>query len=150
MPSLDDTIRSAGTATDWREKRFDHQRRLPGAVLRSGTIALRRCKNQIAAASSFHELHEILRCICNRIAGLGELYAYDTALRIGSYLGFEPEGVYLHAGTRVGARALGMDTKRPYIPVDELPGPLRALPAHELEDLLCIYKSQLRKFAASR
>jgi hypothetical protein len=34
---------------------------------------------------------------------------YDTALRIGAKLKLFPTKVYLHAGTRLGARALGLD-----------------------------------------
>lgn len=68
---------------------------------------------------------------------------YDTALRIGAKLGLEPERVYLHAGTRVGARALGLDWRAPSILSQDLPSQLRLLPAWQVEDLLCIYKEYL-------
>lgn len=44
------------------------------------------------------------------IPGLGELYVYDTTLRIGAKLNLFPDKVYLHAGTRLGATALGLRT----------------------------------------
>jgi hypothetical protein len=69
---------------------------------------------------------------------------YDTSLRIGAKLGFEPKHVYLHAGTRVGARALGLDTSASYLRASELPAPLRALRPHEIEDALCIFKRQFK------
>jgi hypothetical protein len=37
-----------------------------------------------------------------------EEVVYDIAHRIGAYLRREPEAVYLHAGTREGARALNL------------------------------------------
>ena len=39
---------------------------------------------------------------------LGELTVYDVAHRIGAYLQLEPDVVYLHRGTRIGARYLGL------------------------------------------
>jgi hypothetical protein len=49
--------------------------------------------------------------------------------------------VYLHSGTRKGALALELDTKkRVALEMFELPMPLRELAAHEVEDVLCIYK----------
>jgi len=44
------------------------------------------------------------------IPGLGELYVYDTTLRIGAKLNLFPDKVYLHAGTRLRERALGLRT----------------------------------------
>ena len=73
---------------------------------------------------------------------------YDTALRIGAKLGLEPEVVYLHRGTRSGMKALGLDVGRPFIEVDELPQALRSLRPHEIEDCVCIYKSELGSRAA--
>jgi hypothetical protein len=70
---------------------------------------------------------------------------YDTAHRIGSKLRLSPECVYLHAGTAEGARFLGIDTKEEFIPKVSLPIELQKLEPHEIEDLLCIYKEELRQ-----
>lgn len=51
--------------------------------------------------------------------------------------------MFLHAGTRTGARALGLDTSRQAISPDELPKAFRKLNPREIEDVLCIYKDQL-------
>jgi hypothetical protein len=77
------------------------------------------------------------------IPGIGELTVYDTALRIGAHFGLEPERVYVHAGTREGARALGFENRRTTIDMNELPEPLQRLSAREAEDMLCIYKHSL-------
>jgi hypothetical protein len=71
------------------------------------------------------------------------LTIYDTALRIGASLGLEPQSVYLHAGTRFGARRLGLDWRAETIPVSALPPPLRKLKPREIEDLLCIFADRL-------
>jgi len=79
------------------------------------------------------------------VDGLGELYAYDTALRIGSFIGTFPETVYLHAGARVGAKALGVDTKVKSVELRSLPKPFHSLEPHQAEDVLCIYKKLLER-----
>jgi hypothetical protein len=40
----------------------------------------------------------------------------------------------------VGARALGLNAKLPYLTVDQLPAELQTLSPAEVEDFLCIYK----------
>jgi hypothetical protein len=55
--------------------------------------------------------------------------------------------VYLHAGTRTGARALGFAARAATLDVSELPAEFHALEPHEVEDVLCIFKG---KFASSR
>ena len=54
-----------------------------------------------------------------------------------------PEVVYLHAGTKMGARALGLDTRQGILEPEELPTPFRSLEPCECEDFLCIYKDEL-------
>jgi hypothetical protein len=74
--------------------------------------------------------------------GIGALTVYDISHRIGAYFGKAPERVYVHAGVRVGARALGIggDSFDPKI----LPKPFARLEPSEVEDCLCIYKEELR------
>ncbi len=68
---------------------------------------------------------------------------YDTAIRIGARFDLEPVKVYVHAGTRDGVRALGLDGGQSVIEMHELPEPIRRLSGREAEDLLCRYKSSL-------
>lgn len=63
----------------------------------------------IARAESSEALHALVARQLREVAGIGELYVYDTAFRIGAYLRLPPTRVYLHAGTRDGARALQLD-----------------------------------------
>ncbi|HQM80509.1 MAG TPA: hypothetical protein PLX02_02700 [Syntrophorhabdaceae bacterium] len=74
------------------------------------------------------------------IPGIGELAVYDTALRIGAFLRIEPSKVFLHAGTRTGARALGLETSAEFLEVSSVPSEFQVLKPSEIEDVLCIYK----------
>ncbi|MBI4192845.1 MAG: hypothetical protein HY525_20220 [Betaproteobacteria bacterium] len=77
------------------------------------------------------------------VRGIGELYVYDTALRLGAHLRLLPRQVYLHAGTRRGARALGLDHRAKSLAPTKLPAALRCLRPYEMEDVLCIYEDWL-------
>ena len=76
---------------------------------------------------------------------VGALVVYDVSHRMGAHLGLEPEQVYSHAGTREGARALGLGRGRDALGLDELPVEFGKLKA---EDCLCIYKEAIRRAAA--
>jgi hypothetical protein len=95
-------------------------------------------------ASSFEQLHQIIGELIQGIRGVGPLLIYDTALRLGANLRLEPSVVFLHAGTREGARRLGLNVARSFIPSSEFPPVLRELPARQIEDILCIYKDWLK------
>ena len=67
---------------------------------------------------------------------------YDIAHRVGAHFGKTPQLIYLHAGTRIGARVFNIsgDAFDP----KELPRAFRRLIPAEIEDCLCIYKDELR------
>jgi hypothetical protein len=145
-PSLSTAVRRASFAQTPDGRRYHHQRRLPRATLEAVFSLVRRLP--LARCGSFHELHEILREAIGPVHGVGRLMIYDTALRIGAKLGLEPDRVYLHAGTLDGARNLGLDWRAESVELRELPVELRRLKAHEVEDVLCIYKDRLMRGAA--
>lgn len=127
-------------------KRHPHQRRIPKSVLAEAERRLIENTAALRRSSSFDELHNLIAHLVGPIPGIGELTVYDISQRIGSRFVLEPERVYLHSGTRVGARVLGFDGRRASIEVAELPEELREqLRPRELEDLLCIYKDALAK-----
>jgi hypothetical protein len=144
-PSLDAAIDRAGLARQPTGKRYSHQRRIPGEVLAAARRRLRRA--HLSASGSFDDLYQRVQKAIRPIPGVGALMVYDSALRIGAKLKLTPARVYLHAGTRVGARALGLNWRADSIARTELPRVLRRLPPHQVEDLLCIFKNQLRSLA---
>jgi hypothetical protein len=143
---ISEAIRSAALAKDERGKTHSHQRRIknPGTTLEKFYENLTTRKDDILQAPDFEALLKIVEeC---RVKGVSEVCCYDTANRIGSYLGIFPQMIYLHAGSRVGAhRLLGTRVRSRSISVQDLPGALQnsSLTPGEIEDLLCIYKDKL-------
>lgn len=140
QPSLAQAVSLAALARGPGGKRFSHQRRLQESVLIEGRRRLLQAVGRLQSASSFDDLFSVVESCIGDIDGIGELTVYDTTLRIGAKLNLEPGRVYLHSGTRKGARRLGIGSSELSIPIDRLPPPLRKLKAREIEDVLCIYK----------
>src|SRR5207237_10549851 len=92
---------------------------------------------------SFRHLHDTIEQLVAHIPGLAELYSYDAALQIGAKLDLKPDVVYLHRGTRDGARNLGLPFRKATLDVGCLRRELSLLVPYEIEDFLCIYKDYL-------
>ena len=144
--TLDDAIERAAMAVSPSGKRLHHQRRIPKAVLRAWADALLERRDNIEAAKTFGELHDIVSDVGGELHGIGRLTIYDTATRIGAFLRLEPDRIYLHAGTLEGARAFGFHQGKWLSPTD-LPKPFRKLSPGEIEDCLCIYKRHIAAVA---
>lgn len=147
--SLDAAIENAAMARRPNGKRLSHQRRIPAAVLRAWTDCLEARARKLGNATTFDELHELIAREAQELHGIGRLTVYDTANRIGAFLGLEPDRIYLHAGTREGAHALGI-RKREWLKPSDLPRAFRRLSAGEIEDCLCIFKRQIAAIAERR
>lgn len=148
--SFRECIREAGLARRWDEKekrwkRLHHQRRIPSKMLQAWTAVLLRRAERIRGCQTFQELFAILEREAQRFWKNGELTVYDTALRIGAHRQLEPRQVFLHRGTREGAKALKIGSGRKSIMPNELPREFRRLKPREIEDCLCIYKRHLAK-----
>lgn len=124
-------------------RRYPHQYRLKRVHLETAQSRLLARVVELEAANTFDAIFEVVEKSVGNLEGIGELYVYDTALRIGAKKSMLPEKrVYLHTGTRDGARALGLNVAgKKFLLVFDLPTELRRLPAHEIEDVLCIYKA---------
>jgi hypothetical protein len=125
-------------------KKLSHQRRISRGVLEEARRRLVDNLDGLRAAETFEELYDDVEAVLGPILGIGELAVYDIALRIGARFDLSPARVYLHAGTRDGAKALGLSWRSKTIGVGDLPVALRNLTAREAEDVLCIYKSYFR------
>jgi hypothetical protein len=142
QPTIDTAVEVASLARLPSGKRAHHQRRLSSATLNAAWNALRDC--DLGECHDFHSLFCTIDKTVRPIDGIGELYVYDTSLRIGAFLQLSPAHVYLHAGTRAGARALGFSGVYS-IDVSELPREFGNLEPYQIEDCLCIYKDELAK-----
>jgi hypothetical protein len=108
-------------------------------------MALLEVVSDLRAAETFEQLHRLISIKIGGIHGIGKLTIYDTAVRIGAKLNLEPKVVFLHAGTRKGARALGLDWHKEFMIRDTFPHEFKPLSASEIEDVLCIYKDRLQR-----
>jgi hypothetical protein len=128
---------------------LDHQRRISPDALRAFAQLLLRKENDMRSCRTFQALLALIDAESRKLWKKAELTVYDTALRIGAYLDLEPEEVYLHRGTREGAKALGFDGNRKSIRPSELPTEFQQLKPCEIEDCLCIYKNHLKIIRAA-
>jgi hypothetical protein len=128
-------------------KRHSHQplRSVPDDALLEAASRLERRAADIGAATDFSGLHALVDAGIRPISGIGELAVYDIALRIGAYRGLRPSEIYLHAGTREGVAAIGLDAARKSIPMTSLPVEIQSLGADEAEDVLCIYRHSIAR-----
>lgn len=144
QPTLMRAVREAGLARGASQKRLSHQRRIPPQALVKGEHQLQRALVKLKKATDFAEIFDIVEQVMRSIRGLSELAVYDTALRIAAWRHLEPRRVYLHSGTRIGARNLGLNHRARSLQIRECPAALWKLRAHEVEDVLCIYKNAFR------
>jgi len=145
QPSFQEAIEMAALAKSSDGKKHSHQCSIRQPALEEARDRL--LGVDLKGCSNFSELIEIVDATIRPIKGIGELAVYDTTLRIGAYLNLKPDVIYLHSGTRDGAKAIGLDGKRHTIYVDELPSPFQELSPREIEDCLCIYKDDFKGFA---
>jgi hypothetical protein len=145
QPSLSKAVELAALSKTCDGKRQSHQRRLSASTLRRAHAELDQCN--LKACRSFDALFRTVDEAIGGIHGIGALTVYDIACRIGAYLKLKPKRIYLHAGTRTGARAIGLGDGVDALEIDELPPAFRCLTASEIEDCLCIYKDELRQLA---
>lgn len=143
QPSLEAAIEKAALAINRQGKRYSHQCHVKKVALKRALCALLEKVEAMKKIHDFDALFNLISGTVSSISGIGELYIYDTSLRIGAKLNLYPTTVYLHAGTRAGARALGLNDRATTLKVSALPKEFRTLAPHELEDVLCIFKDQL-------
>lgn len=104
--SLGETVEAAARAECASGKVHPHQRLVGRERLDEWAKRLKGQVARLSAAKDFDALMRIVDAVADDLDGVGELAVYDTALRIGWKLGKHPERIYLHAGTKSGARKL--------------------------------------------
>lgn len=153
QPCLAKTVELAARSTWPCGRKHPHQRRVPNEALKKAASSFSRSIADIenCRSHSFKTLLDLVECKIKKIVGIGDLTVYDTALRIGAKLGVQPEAVYLHAGTREGAKALGFKVPASvkFISWECFPQPLQNLKPREIEDFLCIYKDAVNEVSHS-
>lgn len=147
QPTLNSAIEFAAFAIHSTGKRYSQQRRIPKTVLEQAKKILLSNMKAIEQVHDFDELHTLIGELLKSVNGIGELYSYDTSLRIGAKLNLMPQKVYFHAGTRIGARALSLKNHgKDWVEMldPSIPKEFKSLEPHEIEDVLCIFKDNLK------
>jgi hypothetical protein len=147
QPSLRKAVDVAAHCIAMNGRKHPHQWRRTEETLNNTASKLESIRNAIRRCKDFAALISLLRNTLEDVWGIGELTTYDIAHRVSAYLGFEPKLVYLHRGTRVGAKVLGIDGTLRTIKPSVLPRAFRRLRPYEMEDALCIYKSELKQLS---
>ncbi len=76
-----------------------------------------------------------------KIPGIGELAIYDTAHRISVALGIPLDGIYMHAGTKRGAKKLFGSSQikgKKRLEKTDFPSSFNGFTEEEIENMLCI------------
>ena len=143
---LRETIERAARAERPDGKRHDHQRRLPRTTLRDAERRLLAIEPELGRARTFHDLFLLVADALRPVDRAGELFVYDTSLRIGAKLGLRPDRGYLHCGTRKGVKRFH-PAPGAFLDLSEVPSTLRRrLSPSEIEDFVCIYKDRVRSW----
>lgn len=120
-----------------------HQYYIGYETCKKGMLMLLALEHEIKSCRSFECLFTTVEQVANRITGLGPLWAYDTALRIGFKKDLLPEQVYVQRGVAKGVRKALNVTRCPKgrsLPVSKFPLWLTAtLEAYQIENFLCIW-----------
>ena len=140
---LEAAIKIAVVAENVDGKLHEHQYRVGREKLRNYYDKLSPYTKEIGACNSFDELYNILESY--KVKGIGELALYDIAVRIATFMekksytasNMLPDKVYLHRGSKNGARILlGRNVKR-IEPKSVFPPALQSLTCDEIETFLC-------------
>jgi hypothetical protein len=138
-------VEMAGMSRDRANDKHPHQFRVPNNVLRKFTDHLLRKAGHMLRCKNFEQLQSIVDSC--RVKGIGTLTIYDATQRIGANIKLEPQKIYLHQGTRIGAqrylqRTLNVDS----VDRSEFKD-FSKMSCAAIEDIMCIYKGEfpLRK-----
>jgi hypothetical protein len=138
---LVNAIENAAIAKMRNGKMASHQWRVGKNKCEEGQAKLLAKEIEIKKCKIFEELFEITEGVKKSTKGLGDLWSYDTALRIGISLGIYPTEVYIQAGVKNGLKKLFPEKtpKGRSLPLSIFPKELQILAPYEIENFLCIW-----------
>ncbi len=142
---ITDAINKACASIRPNGKMHNHQSKVPAVTKIQFADRLNRRRRSFLHCKSFSSLLIRVQRVGAATHQVGPVYSWDVAVRVGAYLGLEPEVVEVHAGTAQGAKALKLPQEDGHLIMDLLPRELLALTADEVEDFLCVYRNVLSK-----
>ena len=144
---LETAIEFASIGKEPNGKMHSHQRRVGYRKGMLGADELARKIEEIKRCTSFDDIFSITETVKKDIYRLGDLWSYDTALRIGFNLKIYPQQVYVQCGVVKGIKKVlsGRIPKERCVPTSIFPSELQELKAYEMENFLCIYGKDKEK-----
>ena len=128
----------------WANGKMHSHQSQPGAKKLKEGLRIALADNvQSDRFETFEQLYEWVESITNQVFRLGELVTYDVALRLGMWLNLEPAVVYLHRGSREGAKKFNVSLKEKTATLSTFPPEIQKLGATHAENFLCLYKDRL-------
>lgn len=125
-------------------------RGLPIDAGKDVTRRVRERANEIRNASCFEDIFIVIEECRN--PKFGQLSIYDATVRIGAFLGIEPEKVYIHTGVKMGVMVLeekgytkNQLSNRDFALIDEFPLEMRKMRPIAVENMACERKKQFEQ-----
>jgi len=127
---------------------WHHQGRVWRKNLEAYNVRLQfRYFDAIEESEHFWELMIHMRRAAAETHGIGPVTEYDVGMRVGGWLGLEPEHLYFHAGVTEGLKALGVNIPRGVYCIDRerLPEFFWNKNLDIVESFLCGYRSEIAR-----
>jgi hypothetical protein len=119
---------------------FSHQRRVGKEKANLGYEALKHKEKELQLSQSFEEILSITDEVSKQFYRLGQLWSYDTALRIGFQKKVYPKNVCLKAGVKKGYKKIfNQNSKNRFEEKVTFLKVLQVLEPYEIENFLCIW-----------
>jgi hypothetical protein len=141
--SFHSAIEYASSGVTPHRKIHPHQRGIGVKQLRQSAALMKKLTPAIRKARSFSNLFIITESVKSDLKGLGDLWSYDTALRISFNRGktFYPKSVFVHRGVTKGIRKIfsKMPIRQRTLPLNIFPKEIQSLKPFEIENFLTVW-----------
>jgi hypothetical protein len=140
--SLHSAIEYAASGVTPHRKIHPHQRGIGVKQLRQSAALLKKYATSLRKARSYANLFIITEAVKSDLKGLGDLWSYDTALRMAFNRGktFYPKAVFVQKNVMKGIKKIfsKMPVKQRTLPVKIFPKEIQSLKPFEIENFLSV------------
>ena len=141
--SFHSAIEYAASGVTPHRKIHPHQRGIGVRQLRQSAVLLKKYTPVIRKARSFANLFIVTENVKSELKGLGDLWSYDTALRLAFNRGktFYPRAVFVQRSDMKGIKKifLKIPMKQRTLPVKIFPKEMQSLKPFEIENFLSVW-----------
>jgi hypothetical protein len=138
---FDEAIQNAAKALDRNGRLNNHQHRIGKKKCDESATEVLKYKNDFKKCKTFKEIFQLTEKIRKDIYKLGDLWSYDTALRIGFHLDMYPDEVYVQQGVVKGVKKIfnGTRPRGRSLPMNIFPKEIQQMEPFKVENFLCIW-----------